>query len=880
MKKRIISLVLCLTMLIPGFSASALFKTFKNGDPFQVPQNPRQIPNDIYVEPYMPTQNITVYAPWLKNFHAMSQDEYDAGTYGGEACQQVRQLEISPVNPDIMYFGTDTSGIYKTTNGGKNWYNVTNHTAAHCTKGLWCDPFDENIVYAAFRSIGFFRSKDGARTWEFVLKDTDHYKVGPRADTIVTDAAGNYYLAAGSGIWRIDRKTDAITCLTPQFRELTGTKGVTWRDLDVSADGQYIFACAIEDVNTTIENGIYASYDAGKTWQIISNNDEQVFNAYSVAIHPEDKNHIFFSGTYTDRKTGKNTTAALFESFDAGKTSETIFGHIYENLPEGVKATVKGIHALQFGPKRDNGQYDLYYSALNSTYPIRVSHDYGRTFEQVYKASDRIGENTIRMDYETGKTYTGWLYQAFDIDEHDPDHVVFAASGIYDKRGDKITRISAGFSGVAIVAIAKNSQGRAFMPAMDVGAFITDSAFETDNLPAVKDNTSANGRYYANAIVDPNDDNHLICYIGSANGSGSHYGIRESFDFGETTNPMHPDTAIPKKEVKYGNAKVLQYDEEDSNIIYMSYHNSYDNGKTWVRNKIDEQDAFLLDIQDNKPNRFIAITGTGADTKLYLSEDKGKTWKYIMSPGFSDFGRAIINAADDNEIWYTNKRELGKIFLDSGTKQTQTSLLGVDYFNELAQNPDNPNHWLVGSVPGLGNVFNDFKIAETLDGGKSWHAVPGLWSSQIHEILFQKGTTEVFFATMGGLMIYDYAKYQEYLNSKVTIVVNGKAADYSEQPVIDNNRVMVPMRELFEQLGATVNYNEETGVISANKDGNYVTLTAGTDTAIINGEEYKMEITPYISEKGKTMVPIRFAAEALDIGVGWNDDARMVYVNS
>ena len=371
MKKRVLSIVLSMLIIFSAVSVSA---------DFPVKENPRQIPMDVYQEPYMESQFMTVYAPWLRNFHLMSTWEYENGIFGGEACQQIRQAEINPFDSNTMYFGTDTGGLYKTTNGGKSWYSVTNGAPGHCTKGLMCDNLDKDTVYVAYRSLGFFRSKDGGITWEYLLNDKDTKKVVTRGDTIVLDDAGNVYLAASSGVYRLDRKTDELVNLTPDFAKYNGTKGPLWYDLDVSPDGQHIYACCIEDVNKTeIQNGIYTSHDGGKTWDIKGTDEGKklVYSPQSVAIHPENPMMIFTSGTFKNTETNKSDSAGLYVSEDGGETFTHRYGHIYENLEEGVKASIKPMCVLMFGPKNEDGVYAFYYSANSSTYPLHVSYDYG-----------------------------------------------------------------------------------------------------------------------------------------------------------------------------------------------------------------------------------------------------------------------------------------------------------------------------------------------------------------------------------------------------------------------------------------------------------------------------------------------------------------------
>ncbi len=878
MKKRIFSIALAITIIFSAFSVSA---------DFPVKENPRQIPMDVYQEPYMENQFTTVYAPWLRQFHLMSTWEYENGIFGGEACQQIRQAEINPFDSNIMYMGTDTSGLYKTTNGGKSWYSVTNGAPGHCTKGLMCDNLDKDTVYVAYRSVGFFRSKDGGITWEHVLEDGDTYKVGTRGDSIVLDDAGNVYLAASSGVYRLDRKTDTLENLTPDFAKYNGVQGPTWYDLDVSPDGQHIYACCIEDKNTTeIKNGIYTSHDGGKTWSIKGTDSEKntVYDPQSVAIHPENPMMIFTSGTFKNTATGKSDSAGLYVSEDGGETFTHRYGHVYENLEEGVAASIKPMCVLMFGPKNADGIYPFYYSATSSTYPLHVSYDYGYTYEQVYKKSDRIGDKTIREDPFTGGTYTGWSYQAYDPDPNIPGRVIFAASGMYEKSPDgTIKRINSGNSGVATMDIAISKNGKMFMCTTDVGTHFQESEWNLDIdkgiYPTFREGVDS---HFTKALFDPNNEEHIILYDGAANGSGDYFGIWQSYTGGNTADAFTKceSTMLPKTPpYNNGNISVLEYDPDNENIIYGSRHTSFDNGKTWVQNMFDGQALYISDISDQNPDFFVGVVGTGAETTICTSYDRGKTWKEVMKLGFSDFYDLIIDGKDNNMLWYTKKADFGKIDLASQQITKTSTLLGHEYFQAIWQNPENPDHMLITNVPGIGTLFKDYKLAESTDNGKTWHVVPGYWSADVLGVEWMEGKGEVWTFTMAGIIVYDYQEFWNYLDSKITINLDGQEVTYSEQPTITNGRTMVPMRELFEQLGATVNYNDETRLITASRNGIYVSLTPGSDKATINGKEITLDASPYITAKGRTMVPIRFVSEALGVGVGWNQQTRMVYIN-
>ncbi len=879
MKKRILSIALAMLIIFSALSVSA---------DFPVKENPRQIPMDVYQEPYMENQFISVYAPWLRQFHLMSTWEYENGIFGGEACQQIRQAEISPFDSNTMYFGTDTGGLYKTTNGGKSWYSVTNGAPGHCTKGLMCDNLDKDTVYVAYRSVGFFRSKDGGITWEHVLDDGDTKKVVTRGDTIVLDDAGNVFMAASSGVYRLDRKTDTLENLTPQFSIYNGTKGPLWYDLDVSPDGQHIYACCIEDVNTTeIQNGIYTSHDGGKTWSIKGTNAEKniVYSPQSVALHPENPMMVFTAGTFKNTETGKADSAGLYVSEDGGETFTHRYGHIYENLEEGVKATIKPMCVLMFGPKNEDGVYAFYYSANSSTYPLHVSYDYGYTYEQVYKKSDRIGDKTIREDPFTGKTYTGWSYQAYDPDPNIPGRVIFAASGMYEKSPDgTIKRINSGNSGAAITDIAFSKNGKMFMCTTDVGTHYQESSWNLDVekgiYPTFREGVDS---HFTKAIFDPNDEDHIIIYDGAANGKGKYFGFWQTYTGGNTADAFKKceDTMLPATpHYNSGNISVLEYDPDNDNIIYSSRHTSFDNGKTWVQNTLDGEALYISDISDQNPDFFVGVTPKGDNATICVSHDRGKTWEKVMKLGIDDFYDLIIDGKDNNKLWYTKKADFGKIDLTTQQITKTSTLLGHEYFQGIWQNPNNPDHMLITNVPGIGSLFKDYKLAESVDNGKTWRVVPGFWSADILGVEWIENTTQAWVFSMVGIFIYDYQAYWDYLDTKIRINLDGQEVSYSEQPKITNGRTMVPMRELFEQLGATVNYNDETRLITASRNGIYVSLTPGSDKATINGKELQLDASPYVTAKGRTMVPIRFVSEALGVGVGWNHESRTVYIKN
>ena len=209
MKKRILAFILSL-LLLASVSVSA-----ENNYPNW--ENPRQVKEADCETPYMEESNpfVTHYAPWLRNFHLLSDYDIEHKVLGGEACQYVRALDISPVNSDVMYFGTNTSGVYKTTTRGKHWYNVTGNAAGHDVWAIMCDPLDVNTVYVTMRKTGTHRSRDGGKTWHQLVADLDDTSSLSKSATIASDKSGDIYIAAGNGIYKLDYNEDRTK--TPAF---------------------------------------------------------------------------------------------------------------------------------------------------------------------------------------------------------------------------------------------------------------------------------------------------------------------------------------------------------------------------------------------------------------------------------------------------------------------------------------------------------------------------------------------------------------------------------------------------------------------------------------------------------------------------------------
>lgn len=114
----------------------------------------------------------------------------------------------------------------------------------------------------------------------------------------------------------------------------------------------------------------------------------------------------------------------------------------------------------------------------------------------------------------------------------------------------------------------------------------------------------------------------------------------------------------------------------------------------------------------------------------------------------------------------------------------------------------------------------------------------------------------------------------------IRIVIDGNQVQFDNtQPTEINGRVLVPLRGIFEKLGASVDWNSANQTITARKNGQRVRITIGQSDAFVNGQTSQLDVPPTLVG-GVTMVPLRFVSEALGGFVSWNQSQQEVDVTS
>lgn len=111
----------------------------------------------------------------------------------------------------------------------------------------------------------------------------------------------------------------------------------------------------------------------------------------------------------------------------------------------------------------------------------------------------------------------------------------------------------------------------------------------------------------------------------------------------------------------------------------------------------------------------------------------------------------------------------------------------------------------------------------------------------------------------------------------IPIIINGEEIVCDQPPVIMEGRTLVPLRAIFEGLGAEVYWNNDTRSVTATKDGTTIFLTIGSSVLYKNGEATHMDVPGQIINE-RTVVPVRAVSESFGANVYWDNDTRTVRV--
>lgn len=543
-------------------------------------------------------------------------------------------IAFDPTNFKIFYLGTSGGGLWKTTDGGATWTNLSEKWSSYAMGDVAVDYTDPNIIYAATGDLydragdGIYKSTDGGLNWDHVATGG---LVGTQSNQILIDPADHltlYHVSTASvnkttdgGVtWNalataptgntphlvIDPSNSAHLILGASGRIVVSTDGgATWsgdKASNISGKSRITLGISKADptkVYASISNGsgysmgVARSLDGGETWELSVQEDymsNQGWYDNACAVNQQNANIVVVGGLDVWNSVNGASTLSKKSKWTDGSSS-TSFCHA-------------DIHVLEYGPTGDlyaltdggvfisknNGT--TWTHSLNSKLStmLFVGADADPKFSFVVGGCQDNGINrSVSGQTYFHQTLGGDGGRCF-ISQSDPNTVYS-------------TYINTNFQ-------KSNTGGAGWLPGVDgtgnSSVIPIESSLRTEGAP-----------FYMYYDVCESDGS----YLALCGNSRLYY----------STDAMNSLDPISKSSQFSGGLRTVHITGADPGVLYVGGGGGYpysttDAGTTWVKSstKTGVVSGFCSDPND-PGHAFAAISGYG-NKHFYYTTDTGKTW--------------------------------------------------------------------------------------------------------------------------------------------------------------------------------------------------------------------------------------------------------------
>ncbi|MBE7054331.1 MAG: hypothetical protein E7391_08720 [Ruminococcaceae bacterium] len=118
-----------------------------------------------------------------------------------------------------------------------------------------------------------------------------------------------------------------------------------------------------------------------------------------------------------------------------------------------------------------------------------------------------------------------------------------------------------------------------------------------------------------------------------------------------------------------------------------------------------------------------------------------------------------------------------------------------------------------------------------------------------------------------------------FADDEIKILLDGTLLEMDQTPIIVDGRTLVPLRAIFEGLGALVTWDDSTKCATGIKDGKEIKITIDNKVAKVDGKDVTLDVGAQIVNS-RTLVPVRFISESLGCEVDWDANTKTVIITS
>ena len=654
---------------------------------------------------------------------------------------RVAAIDAVESNPDILYVGAATGGLWKSTNGGLTFTPVFDDQPVHAIGAVtinqnhpdivWVGTGEGNVRNSASIGNGVYRTLDGGKTWTHLgLEKTERI---PRI--VIHPSNPNVAWVAALGQEWGENPERGV------FKTLDG--GKTWRkvlyvdertgaaDLVIDPTNPEKLFAAMWDYRRWpwgfrsggSGSGLYVSYDGGETWKRQTEDD---------GLPKGDLGRIGLSIS----RSNPEIVYALVEAEKSALLRSSDGGRSWEKVNEDQRTAERPFYYsdIKVDPAWPNRLYNL-------TARLMVSNDSGKTFNNLGRSREIHGD-----------------YHAIWIDPRDPSHIVMGEDGgvgISRDRGETWQFVSTLPLGQFYhVAVDMDTPYNVYGGLQDNGSWRgPSSVWEGGGIRNYRWDAVGGGDGFE-TLPDPEDS--MAGYSESQGGELVRWNLRTREN--RSIKPADPKPGSGHEKLRFNWNAALATDPFEPGVVYLGsqyVHKSTDRGSSWTIISPDlttdkpewqqqsksggltpdvtaaENHTTILQIVPSPKEKGVIWVGTD-DGRLHVTRDSGKTWTSLEKnvPGVpantwiphiraSKFDAASAFVVFDNHrksdftpyVYRTD--DWGKTWKSLATKDLRGYALAIE------QDPVDKDLLFVGTEFGLWVSF---------DGGRSWlpwkHGLP------------------------------------------------------------------------------------------------------------------------------------------------------------
>ena len=705
--------------------------------------------------------------------------------FDNEGAYAIGVVELAPSDPDTIWVGTGENnaqrsvaagdGVYKSTDGGKSWTNMGLRQSGHISQ-IWIDPEDADTVLVAAQGPlwspggdrGLYKTTDGGKNWtrilaidentginEFTVHPDDHDQIvassyqrrrhvwvlingGPSAGIHRTSDGGKSWSKVGSGLPGGDlgriglaaapSAPDTLYAIIEGAQKDQGIYrstdfGQNWekRSGHMTTSPQYYNELVVDPKNAdtlySLDTVSKRSTDGGRTFSDLSIAHRHV-DDHALWINPADTDHLLIGGD-----------GGIYESWDGG----TLWAH-KSNLPIVQFYRIQPDNAAPFynvcggtqdnnslcGPSRTTVRHgitnsdwhivlggDGYKPQIDPRDPniVYAQYQYGGLTRYDRRTQERV---PLTPQPEAGEPAYKWNWNTpVLISPHDPDRIYYAAEYLFasDDRGNSWQKISPDLTRQidrntlkvmgrvwSVDAIAKNASTSMYGAAIALSESPVERGLiyvgTDDGVISVTEDNGASWRSLKTVRGVP-DMSLVEDIIASTHDANVAYAVFDNHKRGDdkpyvyrTADRGRTWTSISGNLPLRGTAHTIAEDHRDPNLLFVGTEYglfySQDRGGSWHRMKGNFPTIAVrdLEIQRRENDLVVGTFGRG----VYILDDytplrtspatvRGQEatlfavrdpWLYVEGDLWGGYGGAQAN--NGANFWYADNPPYGAVF--------------------------------------------------------------------------------------------------------------------------------------------------------------------------------------------------------------------------